>query len=547
MLMPMINPDLPPYQLPGAGPGESEVHRLRREHPDMFRPSSPHAPSNTHYYVSHQRTGETYEVLPPIRELLGPAISPVDWPRRYTAGVPPTPQLPPPPGIAQPTTFRQALGTAPTPTANDRLPADRALVTTQESHPPSDKGAQSRAFHLTAVLLREKNEGTKAKPKMACRREQCGCPGTVDILSADFSRDDLLGKIFSAVGLGDKYHPKSGPGPTVTAFWMGQGGCIHSPFNVTTDPQWEAFKTALSNTPKSVTEVKVNVSWNELKRWKPQDESDDELDEGTQVPNMERFTNGDHVLADTILMIKNVKKWKCSKRIHETCVDMRGSHITINRHRMNDWAGRIKASHGALSPEDPPPDDLLDRWGFRETPNPPARGRTGPYAQPLPQATSAAQDQTSLLMTALIATVADRIIGRQSPSPESSRKRRRESPSPPPVGQELRVFLTSCAEKLGISQDTMDTTIGLLRGECYTIEALGHKDYDRDGIMQLTGLPKGAVESIHALADDWWASREEMFILPPLIEESASNLGVLLSWHSSNFLVSCSCNTNTNN
>lgn len=46
-------------------------------------------------------------------------------------------------------------------------------------------------------------------------------------------------------------------------------GCTNAPFKVTTDPQWEAFKAALKNTPKSVNDVKVNVNWNELKKWKP--------------------------------------------------------------------------------------------------------------------------------------------------------------------------------------------------------------------------------------------------------------------------------------
>lgn len=51
-------------------------------------------------------------------------------------------------------------------------------------------------------------------------------------------------------------------------------GCSNSPFNITTDPQWETFKTILANAPKSVTEVKINVIWNELKKWKPsQDDS----------------------------------------------------------------------------------------------------------------------------------------------------------------------------------------------------------------------------------------------------------------------------------
>ena len=35
------------------------------------------------------------------------------------------------------------------------------------------------------------------------------------------------------------------------------------------DPQWAAFKAVLANTAKSVSEVKVNASWNEMKKWKP--------------------------------------------------------------------------------------------------------------------------------------------------------------------------------------------------------------------------------------------------------------------------------------
>ena len=75
---------------------------------------------------------------------------------------------------------------------------------------------------------------------------------------------------------------------------------MNTPFKITTDPQWEAFKAALANTPKSVSEIKVNVNWKELKKWKPSDGSvssftypcarpsdmfhqEDELDEGTRV------------------------------------------------------------------------------------------------------------------------------------------------------------------------------------------------------------------------------------------------------------------------
>lgn len=77
-------------------------------------------------------------------------------------------------------------------------------------------------------------------------------------------------------------------------------GCTNSPFKVATDSQWEAFKAALANTPKSVSDVKVNVNWKQMKKWKPRDDEsvcsfissqhillisyqDDELDEGTQV------------------------------------------------------------------------------------------------------------------------------------------------------------------------------------------------------------------------------------------------------------------------
>jgi len=50
-------------------------------------------------------------------------------------------------------------------------------------------------------------------------------------------------------------------------------GCTNTPFKITKHPQWEAFKAVLANTPKSVSEVKVNVNWNELKKWKPADDS----------------------------------------------------------------------------------------------------------------------------------------------------------------------------------------------------------------------------------------------------------------------------------
>jgi len=73
------------------------------------------------------------------------------------------------------------------------------------------------------MLEKEQNDGTKTKPKITRKKEQCGCPGTFDFLNATFSRDDLLSRVFSAVGLEHKYVPKSGPGPKVTAFWTGQG------------------------------------------------------------------------------------------------------------------------------------------------------------------------------------------------------------------------------------------------------------------------------------------------------------------------------------
>jgi len=81
----------------------------------------------------------------------------------------------------------------------------------------------TQSFRLVVILEKEKSEGTKSKPKVTRKKEQCGCPGTLDLLSATFSRDDLLSRVFSAVGLEHKYVAKSGPGPTVTAFWTGQG------------------------------------------------------------------------------------------------------------------------------------------------------------------------------------------------------------------------------------------------------------------------------------------------------------------------------------
>jgi len=49
----------------------------------------------------------------------------------------------------------------------------------------------------------------------------------------------------------------------------------------------------------------------------------------------------------------------------------------------------------------------------------------------------------------------------------------------------------------------MDRVFTVLDGEGYIAEALGHRDFDKGKIVMLTGLPGGAVASIHALAEEW--------------------------------------------
>ena len=56
-----------------------------------------------------------------------------------------------------------------------------------------------------------------------------------------------------------------------------------------------------------------------------------------------------------------------------------------------------------------------------------------------------------------MAAVTDSLIRRWSPLPRSPPKRSwgTPSPSPPPVGEELQVFLDDCVEKVWVPQDVM--------------------------------------------------------------------------------------------
>ena len=198
-----------------------------------------------------------------------------------------------------------------------------------------------------------------------------------------------------------------------------------------------------------------------------------------------------------------------------------------------------KSSGGTLTHKDLPPDDLLDRWSIK--PPPPPRGRTGPYPQHEPSPTTQTQDQTALLVATLAAVVTDSLARRQSSPPKSPSKRSQEAPSapltpkhplkrsreesspspsskhpskrprgtpsPPPVGEELKVFLEDCVKKTQIPQDVMDKVFCILHEQMYTVDGLGHATLDQGKIAKLTGLPDGAVISIHALTEKWLKKR----------------------------------------
>ena len=155
---------------------------------------------------------------------------------------------------------------------------------------------------------------------------------------------------------------------------------------------------------------------------------------------------------------------------------------------------------------DPPPDDLLDEWGIRE--GPPPRGHTGPHHPPTPPPppTTSTQDQTALLTTAILASMTGLLVRHRSPSPRSPPKRRRETPSPPPppIGEELKSFLDYCFTKVRTPEDITPANIfNILDAQGYMVMALGHQTFEKDTVSTLTGLPMGAVMSIHVLAEEW--------------------------------------------
>lgn len=177
------------------------------------------------------------------------------------------------------------------------------------------------------MVEREKNEGCKAKPKIVCKKEQCGCASTFDLLSITFSHDDLIKPIFISIGLRCQYVPKLGPSPTATAFWTGPGyvplislvmcikqtcrGCTNTPFKIATDPQWEVLKATPTKTPKSVNEVKVNVSLKEWKKWKQYD------DDSVSV----------FVCFDYISLTSPIRKMISMKGLRYVCFDAHAFHL----------------------------------------------------------------------------------------------------------------------------------------------------------------------------------------------------------------------------
>lgn len=56
-----------------------------------------------------------------------------------------------------------------------------------------------------------------------------------------------------------------------------------------------------------------------------------------QVPNIEKYSAGDHVLAGIMAEIKD--EWSCKQKLHDNpCVDVRNSHVQIHQLRMREWA-----------------------------------------------------------------------------------------------------------------------------------------------------------------------------------------------------------------
>jgi len=243
-----------------------------------------------------------------------------------------------------------------------------------------------------------------------------------------------------------------------------------------------------------------------------------------QVPRVEQFDPEKRATAKIVTELRG--EWSCRKNLpgHETCVDARGEHVQLTVPRLEDWAHQIVCSHSFflqsvsninLSPQNasngqlkvtaPPPDDVLDRWniGRNYTISRP-RGRCGPHQQPPPVAESTS---LSLATAGLLTAITGSITRRRSPSPQEPRKRIRHDTSPlpsppPPVGEELRMFLDGLFLKIRRPGD-VGRVYDILDQEGYTPEALADDRLDPVRISELTRLPDGAVLSMRSFAREW--------------------------------------------
>ncbi|KAG6846921.1 hypothetical protein H0H93_011079 [Arthromyces matolae] len=296
----------------------------------------------------------------------------------------------------------------------------------------------------------------------------------VDIKMENISRTEFIKQFLSVFNLATHFSPGVHSGPDFK-FWF-TGINKTGAATIQTDHDFDVVAKALLSKDRRG-RCQVNVEFDidtmdgfrikqpaQLSTTSQTSSNEEELLYGTRVPSLENYSVTTQLHGQWIKQLK--EKYPCASHTGEhgengfCFVTGGGKHIGLNNRRLKAWAAAIAAGDATKSM----PPNIPEFDGARDGGDgaPRTRGRTGPFSTSSSSA-SGPVDQSTLLFSALIASLQRGRSRSRSPRPSTPVKRRREETmvfsSPPEAGTEIEACLRDFAKDKAIDMIGAGSTL----------------------------------------------------------------------------------------
>jgi len=340
----------------------------------------------------------------------------------------------------------------------------------------------------------------------------------------NFSRTEVVKRIFTIHGISDKYDISPIRGPDFKLWYTGASGGKSGAATISTDEDYAVLVGALRRKPFQ-TNIGISFDLDSIAAFKIRAkralalEDNDlmgpggELLDGAKIPRLDMFSNTQQLHGIHAQHIKN--EWPCQQHLGENgrsgaCyITPSGKHVGLNIRRLAAWAAAMAAGEATkYQPPNIPDFDGVNDAGLSMSRS---RGRSGPTAQTVSGPSSSAAEQAMNMMTAFFAAQT-----KPAPAPAFAAPielpplpidRRGPSlltfPLPAPSA-EFQRFLEDFRRLKGINILAHQVAF---EASAFTPDILPHVSVAR--LTELTGLPEGHVIKLQIFGKQWATSLEE--------------------------------------